>query len=197
VAARHRLVAILTGRRSEEVARLVDVPHLRYVGLYGMEDEAPELVMAILPLVESAAADVPEAWVEDKGASLAVHYRQAPDPVVARRTLAVALQGVATEGGLDLIEGKMVMELVQRGRPMKGDAVERLAGQHELDAVLFAGDDRADIDAFVALDRLEARDVVAVRVAVRGDETPAELLEAADLIVEGPRGLVDLLTSLA
>jgi trehalose-6-phosphatase len=49
---------------------------------------------------------VPEAWVEDKGASIAVHYRQAPDPVVARRTLAVALQRVATDGGLDLIDRK-------------------------------------------------------------------------------------------
>jgi hypothetical protein len=65
------------------VARLVDVRHLRYVGLYGTGDEAPELVMAIVPLVESAAAEVPEAWVEDKGASIAVHNRQAPDPVVA------------------------------------------------------------------------------------------------------------------
>lgn len=162
-----------------------------------MEDEAPELVMAIVPLVESAAAEVPEAWVEDKGASIAVHYRQAPDPVVARRTLAVALQRVATEGGLDLIEGKMVIELVPHGRPMKGDAVERLAGQNELDAVLFAGDDRADIDAFAALDRLGERGVTTIRVAVRGDETPSALVDAADEVAEGPNGLVELLRGLA
>jgi trehalose 6-phosphate phosphatase len=162
-----------------------------------MEDEAPELVMAIVPLVESAAAEVPGAWVEDKGASIAVHYRQAPDPVVARRTLAVALQRVATEGGLDLIEGKRVIELVPHGRPMKGDAVERLAGRDELGAVLFAGDDLADVDAFVALDRLQSRGVMTLRVAVRGDETPSELLDAADVVVEGPRALVALLIALA
>jgi trehalose 6-phosphate phosphatase len=194
---RYRVVVILTGRRSEEVTRLLDVPHLRYVGLYGMEDEAPELVTAIAPLVEAAAEAVPEAWVEDKGASLAVHYRQAPDPPAARRTLAVALQRVATEGGLELIEGKMVLELVQRGRPMKGDAVARLAGQNQLDAVLFAGDDRVDIDAFTALDRLRADGVATVRVAVRGDETPEELVDAADVVVEGPSGLVELLRMLA
>ena len=193
LAARYRLVAILTGRRSEEVARLVDVPHLRYVGLYGMEDEAPELVMAIVPLVESVAAEVPEALVEDKGASIAVHYRQSPDPVVARRTLAIGLQRVATDGGLDLIEGKMVIELVPHDRPMKGDAVERLAGRDDLDAVLFAGDDRADLDAFVALDRLQSRGVMTLRVAVRGDEAPPELLDAADVVVEGPRALLGLL----
>ena len=197
VAEQYRLVAILTGRRSEEVARLVDVPHLRYVGLYGMEDEAPELVTAIVPLVESAAAEVPEAWVEDKRVSIAVHYRQASDLSAARRALAVALQRVATEGGLELIEGKMVMELIQRGRPMKGDAVERLAGQHELDAVLFAGDDRADVDAFAALDRLEPGGVMTVRVAVRGDETPSELVDAANVVVDDPSALVDLLRRLA
>ncbi|MGH2525982.1 MAG: trehalose-phosphatase, partial [Actinomycetota bacterium] len=129
--------------------------------------------------------------------SIAVHYRQSPDPVAARRTLAVALQRVATEGGLDLIEGKMVIELVPHGRPTKGDAVERLAGRDDLGAVLFAGDDLADVDAFVALDRLQSRGVMTLRVAVRGDETPFELLDAADVVVEGPRALVALLIALA
>lgn len=193
----YRVVAIVTGRRSEDVARLLDVPHVQFVGLYGMEEDAPELVTAIAPRVEAAAAAVPEAWVEDKGASIAVHYRRAPDPGSARRTLAVALQPIATDGGLDLVEGKMVVELVPQGRPMKGGAVERLAGQHELEAVLFAGDDRADLDAFGALDRLDARGTVTVRVAVRGTETPVELVDAADVVVDGPRGLVELLRQLA
>jgi hypothetical protein len=38
--------------------------------------------------------------------------------------------------------------------------------------------------------------VAAVRVAVRGDETPSALLEAADVTVKGPSGLVELLRSL-
>ena len=36
----------------------------------------------------------------------------------------------------------------------------------------------------------------AVRVAVHGDETPDTVLAAADLIVDGPEGLADLLRSL-
>lgn len=186
----------MTGRRSEEVAALLDVPHVSYLGLYGFEDEAPELVAALVPSVERAAAIVPEAWVEDKGASIAVHYRQAPDPVPARAELVVALQPIATESGLDLVEGKMVVELVPSGRPMKGDAVERVAREHELAAVLYAGDDHADLEAFAALDRLAAFGAVAVRVAVRGDETPTELIEAADVVADGPLGLVELLRTL-
>jgi trehalose 6-phosphate phosphatase len=97
---------------------------------------------------------------------------------------------------MDLVEGKMVLELVPTDRPMKGGAVERIAGEAALEAVLFAGDDVADLDAFAALDRLSARGLTAVKVAVRGPETPAPLLEAADLQVEGPEGLVALLRDL-
>jgi len=195
---RYRTVAIVTGRRSDEVAALVDLPHLAYVGLYGLVDGAPELVTAVVPRAEAAAAEVPEAWVEDKGVSIAVHYRQAPDPATARAVLVVALQPVATENGLSLIEGKMVVELVPPDRPLKGGAVERLVGGHALEALLYAGDDHADLDAFAALDRLSAsEDVdVAVRVAVRGPETPPAMVEAADVVVEGPEGLVDLLRTL-
>ncbi|MGH2635823.1 MAG: trehalose-phosphatase [Actinomycetota bacterium] len=195
---RYRLVAIVTGRRSEEAAELIAVPHVRYLGLYGMEDDdAPELVTALVPSAEAAATVVPEAWVEDKGVSLAVHYRQAAEPAVARARLLVALQPVATRGGLDLIEGKMVLELVPPGRPLKGGVVERLAGQHELEAALYAGDDLADLEAFAALDRLGADGVLTVKVAVRGPETPRALEEAADLVVAGPSGLLELLGQLA
>jgi len=196
LAGRYRLVAIVTGRRSEEAGALLDAPGISILGLYGSEDAAPDLVAAAVPLVRTAAEVVPEAWVEDKGASIAVHYRQAPEPHTARLELVLALQPVASQNALELVEGKMVLELVALGRPMKGAAVERLAGEHALEAIVFAGDDLADVDAFEALDRLARRGVAAVRVAVRGDETPSALLEAADVTVEGPSGLVELLRSL-
>ena len=204
LAGRYRTVAIVTGRRSEEVAALLQLSHVTYVGLYGLEDDASELVTAVVPRAEAAAARVPEAWVEDKGVSIAVHYRQAPDPASARAALMVELQPVASAAGLELIEGKMVLELVPFDRPMKGGAVERIAGERALEALLYAGDDHADLDAFGALDRLAASGSamgsegvgVAVRVAVRGPETPPALMEAADVVTEGPAGLVDLLRTL-
>ncbi|HEX9717077.1 MAG TPA: trehalose-phosphatase [Actinomycetota bacterium] len=194
---RYRAVAILTGRRSEEVAGLIDVPGLRYYGLYGMEEAAPELLTAVASLAEAAAAAVPGAWVEDKRASIAVHYRQATDPAGARVALVRSLREVASSAGLEVVQGKMVVELVPAGRPRKGGAVERLVGEHALRAALFAGDDEADLDAFAALDRLGSNGLLAVKVAVRGDETPSSLLESADVVVEGPEGLVELLRQLA
>ncbi len=165
------------------------------MGLYGIEGPgavAPEAVGR----VSKAAAAVPGAWVEDKGVSAAVHYRQAADPSAARAALLAALEPVAADAGLEVVEGKMVIELVPAGRPRKGGAVERTVLGLGLEAVLFAGDDVADLDAFAALDRIAERGSISVKVAVRGEETPPALLAAADVVVEGPAGLVELLLQL-
>jgi trehalose 6-phosphate phosphatase len=193
---RYRVVAVISGRRSDELAVLLDVPGLRHFGLYGLEEAAPELVAVVAPRVEAAAAAVPEAWVEDKGASIAVHYRQAPDPASARAQLIAPLGEVASSAGLELVEGKMVVELVPAGRPRKGGAVERIVGENDLTAALVAGDDVADVEAFHALDSLAERGLLAVKVAVRGEDTPRELLDAAAVVVDGPTGLVELLRQL-
>src|SRR2546422_6235060 len=74
---RYRVVAVISGRRSEEVATLLDVPGLRYFGLYGLQEAAPELVAVVAPKVQAAAATGPQAWGEDKMASLPGHSRPA------------------------------------------------------------------------------------------------------------------------
>jgi trehalose 6-phosphate phosphatase len=194
---RFRVVAVISGRRSEEVAELLNLPGLRYFGLYGMEEAAPDLMAVVAPRVQAVAEAVPEAWVEDKGASIAVHYRKARDPPRARAELVAALAEVASSTGLEVVEGKMVVELVPAGRPRKGGAVERLVGENQLSAALFAGDDVADLDAFRALDGLADKGLLAIKVAVRGEETPGDLMDAADVVVDGPEGLVELLGQLA
>jgi len=85
---------------------------------------------------------------------------------------------------------------VPAGRPLKGGAVERIVIDAALDAVLYAGDDQADLKAFEVLDRLSADGLVAVKVAVHGPETPTALTASADVVVDGPAGLVGLLRRL-
>lgn len=196
LAARYRLVAIVTGRRSAEVTAILDVPRVAVQGLYGFERDASPDLAVLAPRIRAAVEGVPSAWVEDKGVSLAIHYRQARDPGAARRALLVALEPITAGSGLGLVEGKMVLELVPSDRPMKGGAVERLAREHALEALLYAGDDVADIEAFDALGAIAREGITAVRVAVQGEETPPALVAAADLVVEGPSGLLELLRTL-
>lgn len=192
---RYPVVAVISGRTDRELAELVAVPGVRLVGSYGMGDAA-ELPPAVLDDVRRAAAAVVGARVEIKGPSVAVHLRGADDPDAAEAILRGPLAEVGRSHGLDLIDGKRVLELVPAGRPLKEGAVERLVEEERLDAVLYAGDDVADLRAFAAMDRAAERGVCTVKVAVRGAETPRALREAADMVVDGPAELVLLLNRL-
>ena len=74
--------------------------------------------------------------------------------------------------------------------------MRRLLSEHALRAALYAGDDAADLEAFTELGRARDDGVAVLRVAVRAAETPSDLLDAADAIVDGPDGLVELLREL-
>lgn len=189
----YALVAVVSGRPSAEVETLLGVEGIRYEGCYGLESAAAAL--EVVEEVSSVARAEPASRVEPKGVSVAVHFRGAEDPAAARDALGSGLSMVAARHGLELIEGKMVLELVPAGAARKGGVVERLAPG--LTAILYAGDDAPDLEAFEALERLRDGGLETVRVAVRGPETPERLLAAADLVVDGPAGLVEMLRQLA
>jgi trehalose 6-phosphate phosphatase len=148
-------------------------------------------------VVAAAARDAetggPEGMdVEPKGLSLTVHYRRRPDLAAAVRAWA---EVEAARTGLTVREAKMSVELHPPLPADKGTALEALATG--LTAVCYAGDDRGDLPAYDALDRLAARGVHTLRVAVTSPEAPAPLLARADLTLDGPPALVDFLRRLA
>jgi trehalose 6-phosphate phosphatase len=63
---------------------------------------------------------------------------------------------------------------------------------------LFGGDDVTDLDGFSALAKLveEGTLEAAVRVGVRSDEGPPEIIEQADLVVDGIEGFQQVLAEL-
>jgi trehalose 6-phosphate phosphatase len=77
----------------------------------------------------------------------------------------------------------------------KGSALETLAG--DLRAACFVGDDIGDLPAFDALDRMAERGVHTVRVVVTSEEAPPELIERADILLDGPEAVVEFLGRLA
>ena len=198
LSARHDLVAVVSGRPAGEVRALLDVPGIEVFGHYGIEDDHLGLVQdaEVRSEVEQAASLVPGAWVEDKGASLAVHYRGAPHPPEAERRLRPTLQAIAERRRLAILPGKMVLELAPLDTPGKGAVVRREARARSLRGCLYAGDDRADLAAFAALDELADDGITTVKVAVRSEETPEDLVSQADLVVDRPQGLVELLARL-
>jgi trehalose 6-phosphate phosphatase len=204
---RYHRVAVISGR---PVAFLVE--HLggaagtaELVGLYGLEraipgspavttDAAASRWQATVAEVAAAAeASAPAGLlVERKGLSVTLHFRQAPEHANWAAAFAAQEQ---SGSGLIAHPGKQSWELRPPVPTDKGTVVGELADG--LQAVCFIGDDIGDLPAFAALGRLRAQHVDTLAVAVGGPETPAEVLHAADLVVAGPAGVVELLDALA
>jgi trehalose 6-phosphate phosphatase len=207
-------LAIVTGRPAHlavergEFAGAPGLDGLVVLGHYGLErweaatgevTAPPEhpgvaLVRRELPAALSAAG-VTGAWIEDKGRSLAVHTRRAPEPEVAFAQLQAPLSALAARHGLVVEPGRLVLELRPPGID-KGVALRALVRELSPSVVLFAGDDLGDLAAFDAVDELRGGGIPGVLVCSGSAEVP-ELAARADLVVPGPEGLIDLLGALA
>jgi trehalose-phosphatase len=188
---RYALVAVVSGRASEDVRERVGVDGVVCVGSHGLELE-PQADRWRRTLAAFAAdAPWPQAEVEVKGLAVAFHFRGRPDEREAVRELD-AIAESAREEGLVARYGRKVLEVLPPVGSHKGTAVRQLVEEHGLRRALAAGDDTTDIDSFAALDGLE----VAVRVAVASAEAPSALLDAADLVVGSPDEFLALLRKL-
>jgi trehalose 6-phosphate phosphatase len=187
LASRYKLVACLSGRAGADAQRLVAVEGIEYVGNHGLElhPQAETLAAEMARFRDSIALPV-----EDKGVTLAYHYREAGDEDAARAELEVVVERVRA-AGLDARWGRKVLEIRPRVEADKGTAVGRLLARSGATRALYAGDDTTDLDAFRGLH--DAGLEHAVRVAVASVEGPRELQDAADIVVAGPEELVDLL----
>lgn len=192
------LVAAVSGRPAAQVAVLLDLPDLVIVGNHGFEQwtggkvERPPELAPYLPRLAAVAARahadlaLPGLLIEDKTATLSLHYRRAADPEAARRALLDWARAAAAASGLIVTEGRRVVEIRPPLDHDKGTAVLALIDRYHLRGVLYLGDDRTDLDAFEALRSWRAGpDRAAVTVAVAGAEAPPEVCDAADLCVEG------------
>ncbi len=188
LAGRYALVACLSGRAGDDAARVVGVEGLVYVGAHGLEldPEAPAWREQLLRFARGV--DWP---VEDKGMTISFHYRTAEDQAAARAALERVAEQARAEG-IDARFGRKVLELRPPLASDKGTALQSLLAERGLRRALYAGDDTTDLDAFRPLRDLE----VGIAVAVRSAEMPAGLAEAADVIVDGTAGVLDLLRCL-
>jgi trehalose 6-phosphate phosphatase len=198
-------VAVVSGRPVEFLALAIDVPGLILVGQYGLErmvdgqavvdPRAEPYLDAVASAADEVEREVPDLHIERKaGIAVTVHWRTAPE---RERHAVEVVDRIARRHGLAVYPTKMARELRPPVPADKGTAVEALVDGAA--NACFAGDDRGDLDAFAALARLEAAGRLehAVRIAVGSAEAPPELTAQAELVVDGPAGLVSVLEELA
>ena len=165
-------VALLTGRRIADADRLFAPLRLAASGVHGTELRA-ELDGPVSSLAPPMPADLIEALndlraladgilVEQKGAGMAVHYRNA---AIAPRALQTAVAGIVANSSCDLAlrPGRKVIEVVPKGYS-KGTALVLLASRPPFKGrrPVMIGDDAGDEVALAAAERLGG---LALRVA--------------------------------
>jgi trehalose 6-phosphate phosphatase len=204
LAAQGTRVAVITGRDARTAVRLggLDaVPGLIVEGLYGAEvwhdgvldsPATPTVIETLrerLPEIVSRGDDA--VWIEDKRLSLVVHGRLAADPETALEPLRRPVAALAGELGLEVHPGRGIIELRLPGFDKAG-ALHRLIERCAPEVVVFAGDDLGDLPAMLAVRELRASGLAAFAVGAGSAEVP-EIAEAADVLVDGPAGVLELL----
>lgn len=203
LAARYGRVGVVSGRPGAFLQTHLGGRGLFLSGLYGLErvtedggvEAVPEAAGWERAVDGVAAADAglpPGLTLERKGLTAVVHFRADPSLAADAEAWAAAR---AEAAGLVVHPGRMSYELRPPLRVDKGSVVAEAAGGRR--RVVFLGDDVGDLSAFDALDRMAAdHGATVVKVGVRSEEAPPELLERADLVVEGPRGTLSVLRGL-
>jgi trehalose 6-phosphate phosphatase len=211
LAAKYRVVRIISGRDAAQLLNWFG-PEVEIDGLLGVQrvrEGRVELTAEAAPYSTKMrevrdraeerirALGLDGVFVEDKGIVVTLHFRRVTDRLAGRRAAESVARELADAFGLVTAPGRATVELRPPITMSKGAAVHEVAHDHGLEAMLFAGDDLVDLEAFRALDELESEGMHCIRVAVESSEAPDALLAHADVVVNGPAGIVELLETLA
>ena len=159
-------LAIVTGRPVMDIDGFLAPLRLPMAALHGLAVRGhdgsvmePAGAAAAIEPVRNAVAlfagKHPGTRMEDKGLSIALHYRGAPAAGTAAEELAMRL-AEASEGVLRVQRGKMVVEVLPAGTD-KGTAIAALMRDAPFRArrPVFVGDDVTDEAGFVAVNTLD------------------------------------------
>ncbi len=147
---------VISGRsRADVMAKVDGIPMRAVFGNHGMEPsrslrKARGLVARWRAQLASALPAKGGVVIEDKGVSLAVHYRKARARAAVRQRILVATSRLRDTR---IVEGKMVVNVVPAGAPDKGTALMTLRKRLRCQSAIYLGDDDNDEDVFALAGR--------------------------------------------
>ena len=190
---RFDLVAIVSGRETEALKGMVNIDGIKYIGHYGMEwwdDNRAILhpdVKIYLPSIRAIAKEletlrsVDGIMIQDKWASISIHYHLCPDPAAAKRTIMEVLRKSPHFKNLRIMDEKTNIGIIPPLDIDKGTAVKTLIDQFHLKGAVYVGDDVADVPAFRAVHLArENPDFNGVAIMVTGKGTRKKIIDEAD-----------------
>ena len=99
----------------------------------------------MLPVLKACLSRRQGVVIEDKGFSVAVHYRQARERNSTRRAVLAAARSLKD---VRIVGGKLVVNFLVPDAPHKGLALERERSHFACDTAVYVGDDETDEDVF-------------------------------------------------
>lgn len=204
------VVAVISGRSTKQARKLVDLPQLTYVGNHGCEivnnEEAVITVenpsrlekelSYILKYTKESLSDVQGLSFENKGLSASIHYRGSKDPSLVHKRIQGLVKHLTPDTLIDVTRGRMVVNLLPKGIS-KGTALQWIVRHHNLNGIIYLGDDFTDLDAFKMIDHLnQFEGFLGTKVAVWSEEVPSEMIIHSDSLVNGVEGVIEFLERL-
>lgn len=180
---RFRVIAVISGRSTQESHHLVGLSQLHYVGNNGLEVLAPRsatsqpvkaarpyshLVSIVLETVEYALRNTEVAeldllegkdWFnklvfENKGFSASIHYRQFLNESAIKKVLLEKVGVIVGQTGLRIEEEPKSLEIRPPVKVNKGTALVDLSELYWLNNLIYLGSDLGDLEAFKAVKHL-------------------------------------------
>jgi trehalose 6-phosphate phosphatase len=200
------LLAVVSGRKTEAVKDIINIEGVKYIGHYGMEwwenDQAvlhPE-VAANLDAMRSLAAElevlkaVEGMIIQDKWATMSVHYHMTAEPEKAKQQILDVLAKSPHAKKMRLMDEKTNIGIVPKVDIDKGTAVASLIKACELQGALYLGDDVGDVPAFRAVRvARERQEFMGLAILVTGPETTPATYKEADYTLDSVQDTITLL----
>ena len=192
------LVAVISGRRTEALKDIVNIEGVKYIGNYGMErwenNQAvlhPDVTASLTSM--RAVAEELEALrsvqgiiIQDKWATMSVHYHMCPEPEIAKQQILDLLEKSPHIKNLRLMDEKTNIGIVPRVDINKGTAVASLIKEYHLKGALYLGDDIGDVPGFKAIRQARKNKTFGgLALLVTGPETTQDILSEADFTLDG------------
>ena len=204
-------VAVISARDLANLAQQCPIPGVLLLGSYGLEpwmrltsderlpDRPPpsERLVRLARDLQDLTDWLPGVQVETKAMGVAVHYRNSPEPRRAAQLVRRMVDQVASHEGLDVVRGKLVVELRPPRSGNKGTALAAILDRLEPRGCVFAGDDLGDLPAMEELHRRRQDMELALAIGILGQDGSPRLGEVADRCLDGPRAWAELLQQLA
>lgn len=185
-------IVVVSGRPALEARSMVSSDKIIYLGNHGLERLDDGKLSRISSPGHDLAIDKAKEEIkrltdgitgvryEDKGLTFAIHYRQSNDETTTRSRILHAVEPIARQHDLKVIDGRKVVE-IKIPLSDKGRAVGSIINESGRTQVVYLGDDRTDVDAFQEVKKLRSEGKLkGFALGVISVEAPDEIKTEAD-----------------